>query len=194
MSFNKITIVGYLGRDPELRYTPQGTAVCNFSVATTEKRKNARGEQEEHTIWFRVTAWDARPNWPPNTWRRAGRFTSRGGCASNNIPIVTATHAPAPKSTPARYSSWGSALIPRIRTWRGPQTTAGTMRGWRKERDRSPLHPGPTKNRDRSALREKRLSRLRMTKFRFDEPRHSITSPSTRSNSERRSNARSPLT
>jgi len=57
MSFNKITIVGYLGRDPELRYTPQGTAVCNFSVATTEKRKNARGEQEEHTIWFRITAW-----------------------------------------------------------------------------------------------------------------------------------------
>jgi single-strand DNA-binding protein len=57
MSFNKITIVGYLGRDPELRYTPQGTAVCNFSVATTEKRRNARGETEEHTIWFRVTAW-----------------------------------------------------------------------------------------------------------------------------------------
>jgi single stranded DNA-binding protein len=46
MSFNKITIVGYLGRDPELRYTPQGTAVCNFSVATTEKRRNARGEKD----------------------------------------------------------------------------------------------------------------------------------------------------
>jgi single-strand DNA-binding protein len=57
MSFNKIIIVGYLGRDPELRYTPQGTAVCNFSVATTEKRKNVAGETEEHTIWFRVTAW-----------------------------------------------------------------------------------------------------------------------------------------
>jgi single-strand DNA-binding protein len=57
MSFNKITIVGYLGRDHELRHTPQGTAVCNFSVATTEKRKNARGEMEEHTIWFRITAW-----------------------------------------------------------------------------------------------------------------------------------------
>src|SRR5215470_9430166 len=57
MSFNKITIVGYLGRDPELRYTPQGTAVCNFSVATTEKRRNARGETEEHTTWFRVAAW-----------------------------------------------------------------------------------------------------------------------------------------
>jgi single-strand DNA-binding protein len=57
MSFNKITIVGYLDRDPELRYTPQGTAVCNFSVATTEKRRNARGVTEEHTIWFCVTAW-----------------------------------------------------------------------------------------------------------------------------------------
>ncbi len=57
MSFNKITIVGYLGRDPELRYTPQGTAVCKLSVATTERRKNVAGEMEEHTTWFRVTAW-----------------------------------------------------------------------------------------------------------------------------------------
>jgi single-strand DNA-binding protein len=57
MSFNKITIVGYLGRDPELRYTPQGTAVCKLSVATTERRKNVAGQPEEHTTWFRVTVW-----------------------------------------------------------------------------------------------------------------------------------------
>jgi single-strand DNA-binding protein len=57
-SFNKITIVGYLGRDPELRYTPQGTAVCNVSVATTERRKNVAGEYEDHTTWFRVTFWN----------------------------------------------------------------------------------------------------------------------------------------
>lgn len=57
MSFNKITIVGYLGRDPELRYTPQGTAVCKMSVATTERRKAANGENEDHTTWFRVTVW-----------------------------------------------------------------------------------------------------------------------------------------
>jgi single-strand DNA-binding protein len=56
-SFNKITIVGYLGRDPEIRYTPQGTAVCNLSVATTEKRKNMAGEQTDHTTWFRITVW-----------------------------------------------------------------------------------------------------------------------------------------
>ncbi|MCI0698407.1 single-stranded DNA-binding protein [candidate division KSB1 bacterium] len=57
MSFNKITIVGYLGRDPELRYTPQGTALCKMSIATSDKRKNVAGEMEEHTTWFRVTAW-----------------------------------------------------------------------------------------------------------------------------------------
>lgn len=57
MSFNKITVVGNLGRDPELRYTPQGNAVCNFSVATNERRKDKSGEFQDHTTWFRVTLW-----------------------------------------------------------------------------------------------------------------------------------------
>lgn len=56
-SFNKITIVGYLGRDPEIRYLPDGTAVCNFSVATTEKRKDRSGETQESTIWFKINVW-----------------------------------------------------------------------------------------------------------------------------------------
>ena len=57
MSFNRIILVGYLGRDPELRYTPQGTAVCDFSVATSEKRKDQNGESKEETTWFKVTFW-----------------------------------------------------------------------------------------------------------------------------------------
>lgn len=56
-SFNRITIVGYLGRDPELRYTPDGTPVCDFSVATTERRKDKSGELQDITTWFRVTVW-----------------------------------------------------------------------------------------------------------------------------------------
>jgi single-strand DNA-binding protein len=56
-SFNKIVIVGYLGRDPEIRYTPQGTAVCNFTVATTEKKKDRAGEAQDVTTWFRISAW-----------------------------------------------------------------------------------------------------------------------------------------
>ena len=58
MSFNKVIIVGNLGRDPELRYTPQGPAVCNFSMATTEKRRDKSGEYQDVTTWFRVTVWD----------------------------------------------------------------------------------------------------------------------------------------
>lgn len=58
MSFNRITIVGNLGRDPELRFTPQGTAVCNFSLATNEKKRDKAGEMQDVTTWFRVTLWN----------------------------------------------------------------------------------------------------------------------------------------
>lgn len=57
MSFNKVTIVGNLGRDPELRYTPQGTPVTSFTMATTEKRKGKSGDREDITTWFKVTIW-----------------------------------------------------------------------------------------------------------------------------------------
>ncbi|HEX8473705.1 MAG TPA: single-stranded DNA-binding protein [Pyrinomonadaceae bacterium] len=57
MSFNKITLVGNLGRDPELRYTPQGTPVCSFTIATNERRKDKSGENQDVTTWFRVTLW-----------------------------------------------------------------------------------------------------------------------------------------
>jgi single-strand DNA-binding protein len=57
VSFNKITLVGNLGRDPELRYTPQGTPVCSFSMATTERRKDREGAYQETTTWWRVTLW-----------------------------------------------------------------------------------------------------------------------------------------
>ncbi|MDY7041364.1 MAG: single-stranded DNA-binding protein [Chloroflexota bacterium] len=55
--YHKIIIVGYLGRDPEMRYTPDGTPVTNFSVATSRKWTNQDGSQGEETIWWRVTAW-----------------------------------------------------------------------------------------------------------------------------------------
>ena len=57
MSFNRIILVGNLGRDPELRYTPQGTPVCSFSMATNERRKDKTGEMQDQTTWFRVTLW-----------------------------------------------------------------------------------------------------------------------------------------
>lgn len=52
MSLAKAIIIGRLGRDPELRYTPQGKPVCSFSMATDDKRG-----QEKVTTWFKVTLW-----------------------------------------------------------------------------------------------------------------------------------------
>jgi single-strand DNA-binding protein len=57
MSYQKIIVVGNLGRDPEMRYTPDGTPVTNFSIATNRRWTNPDGSQGEETAWFRVSAW-----------------------------------------------------------------------------------------------------------------------------------------
>lgn len=57
MSFHTIIIVGNLGRDPEMRFTPAGQAVTNFSVASGRKWTTADGSKMEETIWFRISAW-----------------------------------------------------------------------------------------------------------------------------------------
>ncbi len=53
--YQKVTVVGNLGRDPELRYTPNGTPVTNLSVATNNTYTNQQGEQVKETTWFRVS-------------------------------------------------------------------------------------------------------------------------------------------
>jgi single-strand DNA-binding protein len=55
--YQKTIVVGHLGRDPEMRYTPSGVPVTSFSVATTRRWSSASGEQQEKTTWFRVTCW-----------------------------------------------------------------------------------------------------------------------------------------
>ena len=54
---NKVMVIGNLGRDPEMRYTPNGRPVTSFSVATTRSWTNADGERREETEWFNVVAW-----------------------------------------------------------------------------------------------------------------------------------------
>jgi single-strand DNA-binding protein len=57
MSMNKVLIIGNVGTDPEMRYTPNGNAVTSFSVATNRRYTTGEGEQREETEWFRVSAW-----------------------------------------------------------------------------------------------------------------------------------------
>ncbi|UCD41579.1 MAG: single-stranded DNA-binding protein [Chloroflexota bacterium] len=55
--YHNIIIVGNLGRDPEMRYTPSGQAVTNFNVATNRQYTSSDGNQVKETIWFRVSTW-----------------------------------------------------------------------------------------------------------------------------------------
>lgn len=57
-SYNKMTVIGNLGGDPEPRVTPSDAHVTNFNVAVNDRRKNAEGQTVETTTWFRVTCWN----------------------------------------------------------------------------------------------------------------------------------------
>ena len=70
-SVNKVILVGHLGRDPELRYTPSGTAVANFSLATNDAWTDKAGEKQERTEWHRVVVWGKQAE-------IAGEYLSKG--------------------------------------------------------------------------------------------------------------------
>ena len=57
-SVNKVILIGRLGRDPELKYTPSGAPVAKFSLATDEVFKDRSGEQQKHTEWHNIVAWN----------------------------------------------------------------------------------------------------------------------------------------
>ena len=58
MTMNKMIVIGNVGSDPEMRYTPNGNPVTSFSVATNRRWNSADGEQQEETEWFRVSTWN----------------------------------------------------------------------------------------------------------------------------------------
>ncbi len=55
--YQQITLVGNLGQDPEMRYTPSGVPVTSFSLAVNKRWTNQEGQQQDKTTWFRVTTW-----------------------------------------------------------------------------------------------------------------------------------------
>ncbi len=69
--YNKIMLIGNLGRDPEVRSLPSGTAVCDFSVATTRRWRDKDGNQQENTEWFRVSVFGRQAE-------IAGRYLAKG--------------------------------------------------------------------------------------------------------------------
>lgn len=72
-SVNRVILVGYLGRDPEVRYTPSGDAVANVSLATTEIYKDKDGNREERTEWHSLVLWRAQAEFAKE-WLKKGQL------------------------------------------------------------------------------------------------------------------------
>src|ERR1700693_3008784 len=119
-SVNKVILIGNLGKDPELRTTPQGTSLARFSIATTTNWKDASGAKQERTEWHDIVAWE---RLPPIRGRYlpqgkigdvAGRPQTRGGAApqraqkrykpevkANNVSMLSPRDPPRRGAAPA---------------------------------------------------------------------------------------------
>jgi single-strand DNA-binding protein len=73
MAWSQTIIIGNVGRDPEFKYTPQGTAVCDFSVAVNKRTGKGENRQEK-TVWFRVTAWRERAEFASQYVKKGSRI------------------------------------------------------------------------------------------------------------------------
>ncbi len=76
--YQKITIVGNLGRDPEMRYTPTGQAVTSFAVATNRTYTGSDGNRVKETTWFRVSAWGKQAENCNNYLRKGSKVLVEG--------------------------------------------------------------------------------------------------------------------
>lgn len=98
-SVNKVILVGNCGRDPEVRYMPNGKATCNISIATSSRHKDKNGENVETTEWHRVTFFDklaeivgeyvkkGKPLYVEGRLKY-GKFTNKDGHEQNTCDII----------------------------------------------------------------------------------------------------------
>jgi single-strand DNA-binding protein len=107
--FHTIIVVGNLGRDPEMRYTPSGQAVTTFSVATNRTYTGNNGQQVKETIWFRVSAWGKQAETCNNYLKKGSKvlvegrlqadpnsggprtFSRQDGTTASNFEVVAST-------------------------------------------------------------------------------------------------------
>lgn len=98
--YAQLIIVGNVGQEPEMRYTPNGTPVCNFSVAVNRTWRNAAGEQQQKVTWYRIQAWQRQAEVCSEHVKKGDRlfiisdtidvvtWNSRDGKAQGNIQLV----------------------------------------------------------------------------------------------------------
>src|SRR5213595_2779657 len=105
MSVNRVMLIGNLGKDPEVRFTPSGRAVARFPLATSEVWNDAEGQRQERTEWHNIVVWGSRPRPVGSTSPRDGRYTSRARSAPGSTTTRKGTGATSPRSSRSGSSS-----------------------------------------------------------------------------------------
>ncbi len=99
---NKVLIIGNLGRDPEMRYTPSGKPVTSFSVAVSRGWTTSAGERREATEWFNVVAWGNLAEICNQYLRKGSASMSKAGSRRAVGTIRTVSGIRGPRSSPTR--------------------------------------------------------------------------------------------
>ena len=94
MAFSKVMIIGNLGRDPEMRYTPSGRQVTEFSVAVTHRGRDPQSGEwaDQGTEWFRVTIWGDRAERAAEEFRKGNRVFVEGRFRTREYDAKDGTH------------------------------------------------------------------------------------------------------
>ena len=126
MSFQQTHIIGHLGQDPEMRYTPSGIAVTSFSVATKKTWTGADGQRQEKTVWFRCSSWNKQAEIVTQYLKKGSKvhiigeldeprvFTDRDGNARSSLEMraITVTFLDSKGDTPGTAQPPAQAAAP----------------------------------------------------------------------------------
>ena len=122
--FHKIILVGNLGRDPEMRYTPGGQPVTSFSVASNRRYTDSSGQPVEETIWFRVSVWGKQAE-------ACKQYLAKGRQVLVEGRLVCDRATGGPRVFQRQDSTWGSSFEVNAETVRflGQRQDAGGAEG-----------------------------------------------------------------
>ena len=127
-SVNKVILVGNLGRDAELRYTPGGAAVATLNMATTEVWNDKAGQRQEKTEWHRVVLWGKSAESLTEYLTKGKQIYVEGRCRRGSGTTRTATSATPPKSAATGSCCSAAAAAARGAAWRGGDRSGGGQR------------------------------------------------------------------
>jgi single-strand DNA-binding protein len=131
-SINKVILVGNVGKDPEVKYTPNGVALAKFSIATNERFKDKAGEWQDRTEWHNVLAWQ-------RLAEIVGEYVHQGTKLYVEGKLQTSNW----EDRNSGDKKYRTEIVARDIVLLGPRETTGNGDRDGEEEEREPVHAGP---------------------------------------------------